>query len=415
MADTDLNRTIDGIGLSPAAVADLTRAGIRYVGELIQRPDARVLAMCSASSVYVEIKGALAAMDLCLGMLLDSWAPGQQPVWPEVPPPELATDPTRILAGDPAAIDALAHGDEVTWQALAEHAVLHPGTVASPTFVSRLLERAPDLTTLLERAHAVLASTRSSIYSTSLTAARALLAWLGGGIAVTLEPIHPAALAVRYAREMNAPEGVDVARALVADVRRFAPPRPRLSDALVLLARRALEEDGAFEEALAAATEAEAIHGASGERPGVQACRRLRGAALLLGWRFDEAFAVLDSEMALRGPRFEGASRIGARRDPVLEAIDDAAAVALWAQSSTPEWVRALGGIAERTGRSDLWERFVAQLTRMVDGSKSPASDLEVVIRQAGERDLGRTVQAARDLAAARDLDPDAVRNPYFG
>lgn len=89
--------------------------------------------------------------------------------------------------------------------------------------------------------------------------------------------------------------------------------------------------------------------------------------------------------------------------------------MAIWAQSSTPEWVRAVGGMAERTGRSDLWERFEAHLTRMVDGSPSPASDLEVVIRQAGERDLRRTVQAARELADARGLDPDSVRNPHFG
>jgi hypothetical protein len=71
--------------------------------------------------------------------------------------------------------------------------------------------------------------------------------------------------------------------------------------------------------------------------------------------------------------------------------------------------------MAERTGRPDLWQRFEAALAAMVDRSKNPASDLEVVIRQAGQRDLARTVQAARALAETRGLDPDAEWNPHVG
>jgi hypothetical protein len=154
---------------------------------------------------------------------------------------------------------------------------------------------------------------------------------------------------------------------------------------------------------------------AAGDERAVRVTERLRGSALLSLERFDEAFAILDPAMTRSAPSPAGASRYTSNADPRAEAIAEAATVATWASATTPEWVRALGGMAERTRRRELWKRFEAALVTMVDGASDPASDLEVVIRQAGQRDLGRTVKAARKLAAARGLDPDSVSNPHFG
>ncbi|MCY1058900.1 hypothetical protein [Nannocystis sp. SCPEA4] len=67
--------------------------------------------------------------------------------------------------------------------------------------------------------------------------------------------------------------------------------------------------------------------------------------------------------------------------------------------------MRALGGIAERAGEGDdppaLWARFEAALAEMIASSDDPADDLEVVLRQAQQRELSRTAQAAAQALAA--------------
>ncbi|MFY0540686.1 hypothetical protein [Nannocystis pusilla] len=73
--------------------------------------------------------------------------------------------------------------------------------------------------------------------------------------------------------------------------------------------------------------------------------------------------------------------------------------VAGWAVATRPEWVRALGGLAERADEEDepaaLWARFEAALAEMIATSSDPAEDVEVVPAQARERKLWRTAEAA--------------------
>ena len=317
-----------------------------------------------------------------------------------------------ILSGAPEAMDALVGGDTDHWQTLAEQLLEHPDTAAASAVVEGLLEREPDVARLLHSAQSALASARSDLFTTTISALRAVRPWLADGIADALPPTHPASLEVRYQSELSSADGGSAAAyTLVADIRRV-PAQPRLADALILLARRAHEE-GDWDQTIAAAAEADELSSADPRRASM--ARRLRGAALLSLERFDDAFAILATAMTSTRPPLAGASRLRATPGPRESAIDEAATVSLWASPTTPEWIRALGGMAEHCADEHLWKRFSAALVAMVDHSDNPASDLEVVIRQAGQRDLTRTVQAARALADARGLDPDSEWNPHFG
>jgi hypothetical protein len=403
-ADGLLERGLDALGLDEGTREALAKAGCARVRDLVQQTEVFLYRHELSAAQVASVKAALLPHGLQLGMMLDA------PTATELDP----ATASAILAGDPDAIDRLVQGDMSAWQALAEHLLLHPGQVASPAVVRLLLERAPRVADLLDSAEAALWDARSDVFTTITAALRAIRPWLADGVAAALAPDHPSAIDMRYERELSAAEGAGAARALVADVRRVAPARPSLGEALLLLARRA-HEDGLFDEALVATIEAEALLSAAGDETSVRKTQRLRGSVLLSLQRFDDAFAVLDPIMIESDRGFGGASRSGGMSDPVAYAISEAATVATWADATTPEWVRALGGMAERTARPDLWQRFEAALVAMVDRSKNPASDLEVVIRQAGQRGLRRTVEAAREIAAARDLDPDAEWNPHFG
>src|SRR6185295_9455358 len=114
----------------------------------------------------------------------------------------------------------------------------------------------------------------------------------------------------RYQSELGSADGGSAAAyTLVADIRRV-PAQPRLADALILLARRA-DEERLFDEALAAASEAEALLSAAGDEAAVRKAQRLRGGALLCLQRFDDAFAVLDPVMTRPDRALGGASRFG--------------------------------------------------------------------------------------------------------
>ncbi|PCC74992.1 RNA polymerase Rpb1, domain 1 [Nannocystis exedens] len=197
------------------------------------------------------------------------------------------------------------------------------------------------------------------------------------------------------------------ARALAGDLWRAQPGSRLHIDALVLLVRRALE-DGEIDEALATADEAEALAQQLGDRARSMVATRQRGAALLRAGRVQEALAVLEPALRERGPLFggSGAFRHVSLHDPRAAALDEAATVAGWATSTTPEWVRALGGIAERAGEGDdpepLWMRFWAALVDMIAASPAPAADLLVVLRQARERGMSRTAEAAAQALEAR-------------
>ncbi len=256
---------------------------------------------------------------------------------------------------------------------------------------------------------------QSDAFTTAATPLRVLRGWFGDGIVAAYGPTSPAALEVRYERELREGGGVEVARSLVDDVRGSgAHGSALLGDALVLLARR-LDEEGqhaaaleSLDEALAAKTLDVATR---------KMIIRLRAASMLRLRRLDDAFAILDVEMETKGVMLGGCRRFGsAPEDPWDAALAEAAAIAVWASSMTPEWVRALGGIAQRAKGAvarTLWTRFERGLVAMVDGSANPGSDLEVVVRQAKQRGLRKTARAAEDLARERGIE--LVDNVHFG
>lgn len=207
-------------------------------------------------------------------------------------------------------------------------------------------------------------------------------------------------------------EALGLTRGLVQDIRQAGDSL--LPEALLLLARRARELPD-FEEALAAATEAWEHSQDPGQR---DRALRARGAALLGLRRVGEALEVLDGALVRRGPLFGGGGSFSFRAptDPMDEVLDEAASIASWASARTPEWVRALGGMAEHLDLPELHERFEQGLrTLAAQEPDKAARDLEVVLRHASQRSLHTTAAAAAlhlaDLARTCDeeLLPDLL------
>ncbi|MCY0987749.1 hypothetical protein OV203_11475 [Nannocystis sp. ILAH1] len=226
---------------------------------------------------------------------------------------------------------------------------------------------------------------------------------------------EPGGLRSRYEAALNdtSDGALAVALALVGDVGIAEPASALHVDALLLLVRRALE-DAEIDQALVAARAAEALAEALGDRSRGLSATRHRGAALLRAGRVQEALAALEPALSVRGPLFGGR---GSFREAWPEkgraaALAEAAMVAGWAAATTPEWVRALGGLAERATEDDapavLWARFEAALAGMIEASPEPADDLEVVLEQARERGLSRTAAAAAQALAASTRDAEA-------
>lgn len=374
------------------------------VRDLVRRTDAALLKTNGINRArWKEIKDAVETIGLSLGMR--SLAPA---------PPTPAPNPVvlRFLEGDPATIDALAGGDQPTWQAWLEHLVLTKPT-PTPVVIDRMLLREPSPGRWLDIASRALFGIDSDVFLTTKRAMDPFQAWLGDGIIAARGATAQASLEIRLAREMREAKGSPVTRAIVEDLR--ALDWGLLADALILHARRLAEED-AYGEAIDALLEAERIFGAASD--GAAFARRLRASNLLRLQRLEEAFAILDEEMREKAAGGGGgAARFSATPENKWDAaIAEAAQVAVWAVLTTPEWVRALGGMAQRADgatKKTLWQRFERALVAMVDSSKNPGSDLEVVIRQAKHRKLLKTARAAEDLAKLRGIE--LVDNFHFG
>lgn len=406
MAADALEKSVDEIGLSAATAGTLKRAQMLVVRDLVSKTDADLLKTRGISrDRWKEIKAAVEQLGLSLGMRFPEASPA-------VPPPsEVAL---RFLAGDAATIEALASGDPATWQAWLEHLLLHkPAPV--PSIIDRMLQREPSPATWLAIASRALFNIDSDVFMTAKTAMDPFQAWLGDGVIARLGPTARASLEIRLDREMREAKGSEAARAIVVDLRAAQSGGEWLGDALILLARRLAEED-AYADAIDALLEAEGIFGAASD--GAALARRLRGANLLRLKRLDDAFEILDEEMRDKATaRGGGAFRFsGTPEDSWEAALAEAAQVAAWALRITPEWVRALGGMAQHAptpSKKPLWQRFERALVAMVDNAKNPGSDLEVVIRQAKQRKLIKTARAAEDLAKQRGIE--LVDNPHFG
>lgn len=318
-----------------------------------------------------------------------------------------------ILTAQPDAVRALVEGDLGAWKALLEHLVEHGPKSAPDALVVALMEHTPDFDAWQERAKGAAVQIESDYFATSLSAVRPFRAWLVEGVSKALPATHPAVIGARYeAARASAGNADDVARvgSLLADL--GGPSHPRWVDVLVLLARR-LDEAGDTDGALATIRRAEEACRARDDAGGAAQTRRFEGGLLLVAGRFDEAFAILDPVMNARGRLFGGVRGASVMRDGA-GAAGEAATIASWASATTPEWVRALGGVAEEHGERHpaLHERFATALSAL-----ATVSDLEVVVRQASQRDHRRTARRAAELLAERfptDLEAADVAARFF-
>lgn len=314
----------------------------------------------------------------------------------------------RILAGDASTIDALAEADAATWQALLDH-VVTTGGPAPVAAIDQMLAREPRPARWLATASQVLFRIASTRFATSEGAMRPFRAWFGDAILAKHGATAPVAIEVRIQRELGQATGVEAARAIVDDARAGQVEDRLLVDALIVLARR-LDEATQHDAALDALTEAEMIAHGSDAPGSAFPIRRLRAASLLKLRRLDEAFEVLDIEMAVKERDHLGGSHVfvGRPANPWDAMLAEAADLALRMSDTQPEWVRALGGIAERADKPHqpaLWERFEAALENMVAASETPAADLATVISQATKRRLRKTARVTRALAEEREIE----------
>ncbi len=411
MSSDPLDTPVSEIGLSARTAARLTSANMPLVRDLVQRTEAYLLKTKDIGrDRLAEIKEALAKLGLSLGTRL----PKPADEAPPAPPSEIAL---RFLAGDAETIDALARGDAATWQAWLEHLVSRKPPHAEPGLVERMLAREPSPARWIEIASRTLFDIDSNVFFTSKSALQPFQAWLGDGVIAATGPTSTVSIELRLDREVREANGAAAAGAIVADIRQTRASDELLADALVLWARR-LAEESEHAAAIDVLIEAEGLFERLGNDSAKGVARRLRGARLLQLKRLDEAFAILDREMAGRARGLTvGAQRFSGSPDDKWDAaLAEAATIAAWAAATTPEWVRALGGIAQHadsTSKRSLWQRFERALVAMVDASANPGSDLEVVIRQAKQRKLNKTAKAASVLAEERGIE--LVANPSFG
>jgi hypothetical protein len=316
-----------------------------------------------------------------------------------------------VLAGSTTTVTALERRDVATWQLLFDYLLDHEPPEAPENFVSALLDYRSSPSDWLDAANEASnrCNTRPFVFHSDLSAA--FRDWFAAGVQSTRAATDPAALEIRFAvlNDSVPDEAFALTTALVADARLAWSGTEDLLPVLLLLQRRALEEH-AYATALDAATEAEALAIALGDSCSAGVAKRARGATLLRAGRLNEAFETLDPLLTEPGPLFggSGASVSDDATDLRECALDEAATVARWCDATTPEWVRALGGIAERfsdpalgevSQGPALWERFEKALDAMVAASVNCASDLEVVIRQATQREFTRTADAASKRA----------------
>lgn len=322
---------------------------------------------------------------------------------------------TRILTGEAGAIDALASGDSASWTTLTEHLFQEAPPAAPAALVEAMLAKDPDARAWIERAKDGVAQARSPWFTTVTSAMQRVRPWLSAGVLAVRPPGDPAVLWLRFEalRSTVDEDALPRARALAEDAERAGAPASLRAHTLLLLARLA-DEEGQREEGLAAARRAAELD----PELAPIAARRV-GALLFRARRVEEALAVLEPVMEQRGPLFGGVGAFLLRgdddEDPLDAALDEAATIASWASRTTPEWVRALGGIAERSGLT--WTRFEQALEAMLAASTNPLSDLEVVARQAGQRGMVRTALAAAEALAARfpeDLEAAAIAAPHL-
>ena len=206
--------------------------------------------------------------------------------------------------------------------------------------------------------------------------------------------------------------GYAEARSLLEELKAAGAPKGEFAEVALLVVKGSFVERE-LEAALEHATLAENLFTTMGDHERASVAARQLGAAHLYLHNLEQAFQCLQEPMKRRGPLFGGGGTHISRKAPdeIEEAISEAATIASWAESSTPEWVRAVGGMAERwkdpAEAELLWRQFEKFLSLMLDNGQNHESDIEVVVRHSGQRGLTRTPLRALERYIERFPDDE--------
>jgi hypothetical protein len=133
------------------------------------------------------------------------------------------------------------------------------------------------------------------------------------------------------------------------------------------------------------------------------------GAALLRAGRADEALDALRGNMSSARMDFAGVAMGPLAEDGSLAAaLEEAAQVCINAHDMSAEWIRALGGVAERSGEARHWAALDA-LDGLQQGGEAAREELEIARQQAGNRGFGQVVERLERAWAARSGRPSAM------
>ncbi|HEY1957925.1 MAG TPA: hypothetical protein VGH28_20030 [Polyangiaceae bacterium] len=303
-------------------------------------------------------------------------------------------DAADLLSGSEDGVRALAAATVDAWKALLEHVVSQASREAPAELVLRLVAIDDTYDRWVSRAASAAAKIESPYFSTIKGALRPFGRWLRAGVELHA-PASRMAIEAHLAA-LAADDGADVCDRLVAFAETLSTSAPvdLVARAWKLVASRSLVSDPGV--AADAARRAEALYREGNYVQDARVARRMVAGALLVAARYEDAFAILDD--AMREPmhalaRIEAAAQLDDSAEPKVFERIDLASVALWGHASSPEWVRALGALAEAEESPLLWARF----ERALEGALASAVDLEEL---ADEADIARTNGHAKTAAA---------------
>lgn len=298
-------------------------------------------------------------------------------------------------------IEKLAAGEEEAWTALAEQVIER--REPAPALAAALWERDQELAGWLGRL--TRAGRRSDAVQEVEDWRANLVAWFRDSVLAAFPADHEAAVEVRLQAIRQIPGddgGLADAMALLGELTARGHTGRAVGEAALLVAKGAFTER-AFEDARRHAELAAARFEAADDAEGRDRARRHLLGALLHLRQWPAAFELADDVLQRRGPLFGGggATVWFGTSDPREAALDELQAIALWASKSTPEWVRALGALAEvfagdpaAPALEGAYQAALAGIAR-ADGGHDPLDALAVVIQQLRERSHSRAAAVA--------------------
>lgn len=317
----------------------------------------------------------------------------------------------ELRSGAPEAVSRLARSGSSEWIHLAEHVLDDP--TLSPEFAVALWRVLPNVMRWEQALSFALGNSKK--VSSIKTGMQVVFPWIRDSVYAAFPPSHDAvfdmrAVDIRHVARDDG--GYREACELHDDLVRGGAGAERLTGAKVLAMKGAFTV-GDYAEARRFAESALEHFVAESDEPNKNSIERALAGALMHLREWDRALRLLDDALRVRHPIFGSRWDVGVtvvRRiaDPEEAVINEAANVARWASADTPEWVRALGALAEAFAdeeiRGELSRRFEAGLERIA-GSDKPLDGFEVVIRQLRERSSlhSARVAAERGVAAAPD------------